>query len=120
MKTKKEKKQYIILKRNGSSTAQVVTDLLINGKTRMLTVDFTKGDGEPRTINGMLIRHCGAMNYNPFEKGLIPVRENLYQRFRNGQCKTVATQLRMIDLKTVNRLAFNRKVVELVGSCELS
>jgi len=108
------KKTYITIGRNSINMAQVIVDLLLNSGTRMLTVDFTKKDGSLRTINGMLVRRAGKMNFNPFERGLIPVVENLYSRYRNGQCKTYNKQLRMIDLKTVNRVAFNKKVINIV------
>jgi hypothetical protein len=105
--------QHIYATRN-TSAIKAITDLLCNAKTKMVTVDFTKEDGTQRTINGMLKYNAKNMSFNPFERGLIPVSENIITRNNAGQCKTVATQFRMINLSTVSRIAFNKKVIEFI------
>jgi len=94
---------------------QAITDLLCNAKSKMVTVEFTKSDGARRTINGMINTTAKGMTYNPFERGLIPVNENIIVRNEYGQCKTVLTQFRMINLCTVSRIAFNKKVYEFIN-----
>lgn len=108
------KKTETIYATRNTSAIKAVTDLLCNAKTKMITVDFTKQDGSRRTINGMLKYNAKGMSFNPYERGLIPVTENIITRNSAGQCKTVATQFRMINLSTVSRLAFNRKVIEFI------
>lgn len=108
------KKIETIYATRNTSAIKAVTDLLCNAKTKMVTVDFTKADGSRRTINGMLNTGTTKMSFNPFERGLIPVTENIIERNHAGQCRTVATQFRMINLSTVSRLAFNKKVIEFI------
>lgn len=113
MKQRKQKKTYIAIDRNSFDMVKVIVDLLLNSKTRMVTMDFTKKDGEFRTINGMLIRNVGKMSFNPFERGYIPVSENRYIRFPNGRCSTLFTQFRLVNLETVKRIAFDNKVINI-------
>jgi len=113
MRTSAKKVEHIYATRNATAI-KAVTDLLCNAKTKMVTVDFIKENGELRTINGMLQYNAKNMSFNPFERGLIPVSENIIIRNSAGQCKTVATQFRMINLSTVSRIAFNKKVIEFL------
>ena len=112
MKTRKGV-QTIYCTRNTSSI-RAITDFLGNSKTKMITIDFVKSDGTLRTINGM-IKSGKGMAYNPFERGYIPVVENIIEKsLVTVQCKTVATQFRVVNLTTVSRIAFNKKVIEFV------
>jgi hypothetical protein len=109
-----KKVQHVYATRN-TSTIKAITDFLVNAKTKMITVDYTKQDGTPRTINGMLRYNASKMAFNPYERGLIPVNENIIVKDpATGQCRTVATQFRMINLSTVSRIAFNKKVIEFI------
>jgi len=113
MKRTSKKVEHVYATRN-ESTITAMTDFLVNSKTKMITVDFTKENGERRTINGMIKTNPKGMSYNPFTRGLIPVVENIISRNNMGQCVTIYTQFRLINLTTVSRIAFNKKVIEFI------
>lgn len=108
-----KKVEHIYATRNATAI-RAITDLLCNAKTKMVTVDFITKDGRERSINGMLRYDAKNLGYNPYEKGLVPVTENIIVRNSAGHCKTVSTQFRTIDLTSVSRIAFNKKVIEFV------
>lgn len=101
------------LVRRNAEEIKALTDVLCNAKTKMVTIDFRKKDGSERTINGMIGKGSG-LAFNPFERGLVPVVENIIIRNRLGQCKTICTQPRLVNLTTVSRIAFNNKVYNFI------
>ena len=93
------------------SSIKAMCDILCNAKTKMVTVDFITKLGKRRTINGMLNT---VRKINNYDLGLIPVMENIVERNSAGQCKTVSTQYRTINMATVSRIAFNKKVYNFI------
>ncbi len=104
MNIKKTKQTMGVLR--SVSSIRAVCDFLCNTKNRMVTVDFTKKDGSLRTINGMMIPTAAHL----VSQGKFRIKENRIRRNKLGQCRTIATQYRMINLSTVSRLAFNKVV----------
>ena len=87
-----------------------VCDFLCTKGTRMVTVDFITKKGVYRTINGMVLRTADHLA----SVGKFKIKENIIAQNSLGQCHTVKTQFRMINLATVSRLAFNKTVYEFV------
>ena len=106
----KNKKFKLVIRSKTAIAA--MCDLLCNAETKMVTIDFFKKDGSFRTINGML--NLSSRLYNTYERGLIPMTENIVKRNKRGQCKTVSTRPRIINMTTVSRIAFNKKVYDFV------
>ncbi len=107
--SKKTVEEKCVIRSKSSIVA--MCDVLCNTKTRMITVDFHTKDGRDRTINGMLNVN---RKVNHYDRGLFPVVENIIERNSAGQCKTVSTQHKTINMATVSRIAFNKKVYQFI------
>jgi hypothetical protein len=92
------------------SSIEAICDFLCNSGSRMVTVGFIKKDGSHRTINGAIIPTASYL----VGQGKFRFKENIVTRNSLGQCHTVKTQYRMVNLTTVSRLAFNKVVYNFI------
>lgn len=93
-----------------ASAIEAVCDVLSNAKTKMITVDFRTAGGRDRTINGMLLPTPARLT----KQGKFLVNKNTIVRNGYGQCKTIATDFRIVNLTTVSRIAFNKVIYNFV------
>jgi len=106
--TKKKVVSKIV--RRSETGIQAVCDVLNNAKTKMITIDFRKVNGVTRTINGMLLPTREGLA----KKGMFNIKENTIVRNGYGQCKTIATDFRIVNLSTASRIALNKVVYNFI------
>jgi hypothetical protein len=106
----KNKKVVSKLVSRSETGIQAVCDVLNNAKTKMITIDFKKVNGIIRTINGMLLPTREGLA----KQGMFNIKENTIIRNSRGQCKTIATNHRIVNLSTASRIAFNKVVYNFV------